>query len=94
MKTNKVYPKRENRGGREGTPPFRLPNSFSTTSAVSSVRRLGYVAAKMHESIMSALLNADDASAESFNDAFKPFVDGLLNFDVESEEVDDGTEEV
>lgn len=63
-------------------------------TAISAVRRLGYVAAVMHEAIMNSLVRGDDAFAADFNDEFKPIVDWLLNFDVSraTPEDEDGDE--
>jgi len=51
--------------------------------ATTVVRRLGYVAVKAHEALMSNLIHKGCSDvAEAFNDAFKPLVDAMLNFEM------------
>jgi len=59
-------------------------SSLSASDLRVIVRRLGYVALKVHETVMSRLRQDSDARlAEAFNDIFKPVVDMLLHFDLE-----------
>lgn len=73
----RTYPRRM---GTEGVPPL------SAAECTTIVRRFGYIAAKMHETVMSRLIaDGQHDTAEVFNDTFKPVVDWLLNFDVSRE---------
>jgi len=76
--TNRVYRNnsRENRG--EAT-----ASSLSAAEVITTVRRLGYIALKMHEVIMSRLGEGDAGTAERFNDMFKPLAEMLIRFDLE-----------
>lgn len=50
------------------------------------VRRLGFVAQKAYETMVSNLIAADDAGlAEALGDAFKPVVDYMIHFDIDQE---------
>lgn len=65
-----------------------------TTDAVTVntvVRRLGYIAVKVHETVMANLIHGGNAeTAEQFNDIFKPLCDALLNFELDvSRETED-----
>jgi len=58
-------------------------SSLSASELTTIVRRLGYIACKLHETIMSKLIaDGDDVLAEQFNDAFKPVADWLIQFKV------------
>lgn len=65
-----------------------------TTDAVTVntvVRRLGYIAVKVQETVMANLIHGGNAeTAEQFNDIFKPLCDALLNFELDvSRETED-----
>jgi len=60
--------------------------SLSAAEVITTVRRLGFVALKMHEVIMSRLMRESPALAEEFNDVFKPAVDWLLHFEMSERE--------
>lgn len=65
-------------------------SSLSASELRTIVRRLGFVALKAHETMMSNLLADKKASlAEALNDALKPIVDALLHFELPEGE-DDG----
>lgn len=50
----------------------------------ATMRRLGYVASRVHEVIISNLIAADKRElAELYNDIAKPIVDALLHFELE-----------
>lgn len=56
------------------------------TVAVTVIRRLGYVAAKVHQHLMDDLIRrGDQVTAERVNNCFKPLVDMLINFSLEEE---------
>lgn len=60
----------------------RTTPDLATVTTV--VRRLGYVAVKVHETVMANLLaEGKEEVAEAFNDVFKPLADAMLNFDIE-----------
>lgn len=58
-------------------------------TAVTVMRRLGYVGLKAYEAVMPDLLVTDSVAASNFADAVKPLLDGLLHL-----EVDDETQEL
>lgn len=63
----------------------RVSAGLTSAEVVTVVRRLGYVAAKMHQTMMSNLVaSGNESVAEAFNDAFKPVVDWLLHFELEA----------
>lgn len=50
------------------------------------IRRLGYVAAKVHETVMSNLEGSgEEETAKRFDMIFQPLVQALLGFDVSRE---------
>jgi len=67
-----------------------LRGVVSREYARQAVRRLGFVAAKMHEAMMASMLShGGEDDAEWLNDTFKPMVDALIHFE---QEFDDGDE--
>jgi len=58
---------------------------LSPAELVTIVRRLGYVALRVHEVVMGRLTSQEEYSmAESFNDLFKPLCDLLVHFELEA----------
>lgn len=80
---------RHNRGSRREN-GRESATSLSASEIQTIVRRLGFVALKVHEVVMSRLVTEDEGLAELFNDVFKPMVDALVHFDFSDTEVDDG----
>lgn len=63
-------------------------SSLSASEIRTVVRRIGFVAQKAHETMMSNLIAAgNDELAENLNDALKPAVDYLLHFEMEDGDV-------
>jgi len=58
-------------------------SSLSAAEVCTVVRRMGYVAAKVHEVVMARLVVDDQELAERFNDIFKPLVDIMIHFTLE-----------
>lgn len=56
---------------------------LSAAALRTVVRRLGLVAIKAHEVLMSRLIEEGQvAMAEALNDAFKPLADALIHFEL------------
>jgi len=73
------------RAGSEGRIGRASASSLSAAEIRAVARRLGFVALKVHETVMSRLRqDSDQRLAEAFNDVFKPIVDLLLHFDLET----------
>lgn len=67
----------------QAPPPGGVALSENEKTAVTVVRRLGYVALKIHHTVMNDLIAVgDQQGAERFNNAFKPMVDYLLSFEL------------
>lgn len=84
------YGRRRIRAERSPNQPAPVGGLVEAQVATTIIRRLGFVACKVHESVMRSLLNKNEQeTAERFNDCFKPIVDMLLNFDIVSRETED-----
>lgn len=71
---------------RRGEPP-------TARELTNMVRRLGFVVIKMHEVVLSSLIEHDrEGLAEEWNDIVKPVADFLLNtsFDVARDTIPEG----
>lgn len=78
--------KENGRGGSaaESLSQGTLPGLLDRAVIVTTVRRMGYIAVKMHEVIMGGLVrDGKEALAEQFNDVFKPLADMLLHFELD-----------
>lgn len=60
----------------------RTARSESEMVAQTVVRRLGFLALKAHEVIMSRLIEEESPLAVTFQDAFKPLVDAMVHFEI------------
>lgn len=59
---------------------------LSRAELVTTVRRLGYVALRVHEVVMGQLISTDRHElAEQFNDLFKPLADLLIHFELKED---------
>jgi len=64
--------------------------AMNRAELVTTVRRLGYVALRVHEVVMGRLTTDQRYElAEQFNDLFKPLADMLVHFELK----DDGKED-
>lgn len=96
MATNRSYGTRgENRG--EGLKPELSPYPISFESeivaektAVTTVRRIGYVAMKAHEALEAALISSGyQRLASDLRNSLKPLCDALMHFTIEVEQETD-----
>jgi len=78
---------KENRRGPSGpetAPKGSLPGELERATIVTTIRRFGWIATKMHEVIMGRLVRQQEHElAEQFNDVFKPLADLLVHFNLD-----------
>jgi len=82
----KVNPRELSRRMRAGRSADSTTLAGETTRAelVTTVRRLGYIALRIHEVVMGQLTRTERYElAEQFNDLFKPLADLLAHFELE-----------
>lgn len=79
--------RKENEGdGRQAGASALNASSLSASEVVTIVRRLGFVALKVFETIQGNLVSAGRHSyAEALNDSLKPLVDMLVHFELEEQ---------
>jgi len=66
-----------------GREPGTAPGDLSRAELVTTIRRLGYVALRIHEVVMGRLVEqGSQQMAEHFNDWFKPLADLLVHFEM------------
>lgn len=87
--------RKENGGeGREARASAFNASGLSASEVVTIVRRLGFVALKVFETIQGNLVSSGRHQyAEALNDSLKPLVDMLVHFELEDApdtEVDNG----